>query len=173
MVRPGYTLIELLATIAIVIILAVTGIPIFSNYQTKIGYTQKVEETEAIINQYFTLVKNPAREAASYLLVINKNQNELKLKLCEKADCKDPIDVTKVSFGKDIYIENRVTFENREVENNILMCEIPGDECFILNQKDRQKIDGSKLFFQIRNTKLIDSTKEFIVRQDPLGILVK
>jgi|GEM_PF-1649129 len=173
MFRVGYTLIELLATIAIIVILAVTGIPVFSNYQAKTNYDQKIQESEALISQFFTLVKNPDREADAYSLTLDKDQQELMLTLCNESECKKPKEVTKVSYDKSIFIENKATFENRETENNRLICVVPGDECFLQNKIGKHKIVKNEIFFQITNSKLSKSAKSFIIKNDPLGINIE
>ncbi|MEI8143181.1 MAG: type II secretion system protein [Candidatus Berkelbacteria bacterium] len=58
--QKAYTLIELLVVIAIIGLMAGIGIPAYSQFGKDVAFRQKSDEVKELINQAYTLSKNPA-----------------------------------------------------------------------------------------------------------------
>ena len=65
----GFTLIELIITVSIVVLMALVAVPTFSNYQKRSHFAQSTSEISDLINQYGLLAKNPELGVACYRMI--------------------------------------------------------------------------------------------------------
>lgn len=97
--KNGFTIIELIVTISIIVLMAVLAFPAFSKYQKKAELVQKAEELNGFINEMNVLVKNPEPGVDSYEMII------------------DPIDTIKTINFKKNYL-NKPSESLRDIEYN-------------------------------------------------------
>lgn len=72
--KKGYTLVELIIVIAIVLLMAAFGVPAISKYGRVSEYNQKADEVKLLFNQIYAKAMNPVSSTAtSYRIYFDDN----------------------------------------------------------------------------------------------------
>lgn len=74
----GFTMIELLVTVSIIVLMALVAVPTFSTYQKRSQFVQTTSEVSGLINQYGLLARNPELGATEYLVTAGISNIEFK-----------------------------------------------------------------------------------------------
>jgi len=64
--KPAFTLIEIVVTVAIILLIVVFAVPAFSKYASQKAFSNKVSEIESIINQAYISSQNPEQNKYGY-----------------------------------------------------------------------------------------------------------
>ena len=84
--HKAYTLLELTIVIIIMALVAVLAIPASARYGNSQAYDQKAAEVKELMNQAYTLSRNPEKDVLTYSIAVNSGGTEFVLKRCFQID---------------------------------------------------------------------------------------
>lgn len=84
-VKSGYTLIELVTVMAIIILVTLAAIPAFNTYGRNQDFNQQIELVKQAINQTYLLSRNPEKNIHIYELVPGADDKSLVLRSHDSA----------------------------------------------------------------------------------------
>jgi prepilin-type N-terminal cleavage/methylation domain-containing protein len=109
----AYTLVELVIVIVILAIVVVFAVPAFSAYGKEQAFSQKIEEVEALMNQTYSLSRNPEKNVLLYELITDNANKKFLLKRCFKLSGSRCSSVsTDYSIVKEVPLLNSETIQN-------------------------------------------------------------
>lgn len=71
--KQGFTLLELMITISIIVLIALVSVPNLNDYQSKTEFNDKVTEIQTLINQMGADVRNPGKDYIAYQIIYSNN----------------------------------------------------------------------------------------------------
>ncbi len=102
--KQGFTLIELIVTMSIIVLMALIAVPAFTKYEENASFNAKVAEIESAINQVAIQAQNPEQEIKQYII---NTADPKKIKF-EKIDLNSNLITEKeISMPLNITIENK------------------------------------------------------------------
>lgn len=104
--KNGYTLVELLIVIAIMVVIALFGVPAISKYNRMSEFRQKTEEVKGLFGQTYAMALNPTNTGTvSYRIVFDTStadHNTYSLVSCTTTDCNTMIEKVDLSSERTI-----------------------------------------------------------------------